>query len=261
VRLAFLTAAFGLSVAAPFAAQAQHCRAVPSEPESSSIEADLRAEAATYRTTRFEGSYEGLFLGAGFRAPLFALRMQLPRYRIVKNGLPQHGFGDLLGEAQLRVLQLREPTLRFGLALAITLPTGNRHAELGMGHAMWIPSVWADVTRSRFQLQAKLSYAGVFDDEAGHRGHARGPAPIVAPMNVSELGTLLSGSARVVGVIHLRLSAFSAIALNDAGASRATALFATDFLFQKLRFTLEAELPLLGDPFLFKLASEAGIRF
>lgn len=261
VRLAFLIAALGFSVATPFVAMAQHCRPMAPQAESSAIEASLRAEAATYRTARFEGSYEGLFLAAGFRGPLIGLRLQLPRYRIVRNGLPRHGFGDLLGEAQVRLYELQEPSLQLGLALAFTAPTGDWKADLGMGHAMWMPSTWAEVTASGFLFQAKLTYAGAFEKDGAHEGHARAPGPIVAPMNASELNALLSGSAQVVDEIYLRLGAFSGIALNEDGASRMTALFATDFVFEHLRFSVEAELPLLGDPFLFKLASEAGVRF
>jgi hypothetical protein len=80
-------------------------------------------------------------------------------------------------------------------------------------------------------------------------------------MNRTELGGFLSGSLQLDDVIRFRLGASSAIALERDGDSRATALFGTDFVFRHLRFAVEAEFPLLGDPFLAKVASEAGIRF
>ena len=206
---------------------------------------------ASYANALYEGEYQGGVLGVRFAHPLFALDASLPGYRITRNGLEQRGLGDVrLGGrvSAYRRAQGENQELVLGPALDVTLPSGDPARGLGMGHVMLMPGVFVRVVEPAFTLEAQLAYGRALGMASGH---AHGPAPIVQPMNRSELEHAL---ALRVPLVVAWLGAFArlagAIPVSDAhGAARESLGLGVDFVFSAFDVALEQELPLVGDPF------------
>lgn len=242
-------------------APAQHCYATPSEPGARGFELSLRSEVARFRTARYEGNYEGVFLRGAWVTRTLSLVASLPRYHIVRNGLGSTGFGDLMLEGRGVLAATRDERAMAGALLASSAPTGDSKHDLGMGHFMLAPTAWASLTRDRFTLEARVGYGRAFGGGARHQ-HAPGTTPIVDPMNHSEFEAALSGVARAQRSLHTRLALYGAAPVPSSdGATRAALSFAGDVLVGQARFSVEAHLPLVGDAFRGKLAAELGFRF
>lgn len=240
---------------------AQHCHVAPPDPSAHGFEVSLRSERARFRTARYEGDYEGVFLRGAWASPRLSLAAALPHYHIRRNGLASAGFGDLALEGRGLVAATRDARARVGVLLSLSAPTGEPAHDLGMGHWMLAPTAWTRVTRDRLTLEARLGYGRAFAGSTRHR-HAPGKTPIVDPMNHSELEGALSGIARAHRRFHSRLAVYGGTPVASSnGAARAAVSFAGDVLVGQVRFTLEAHLPLVGDAFTGKLAAELGFLF
>lgn len=240
-------------------ALAQHCHVAPPQSGAGGGEVSLRSEAALFRTVRYEGDYEGIFLRIGWFNRVLALQAALPHYHIVRNGLGTWGFGDLTLEGRAQLARTRDERAEAGALLLFSAPSGDSAHDLGMGHWMLAPTAWASVTRDRFTLEARLGYGRAFGTSAHHR-HAPGTSPIVDPMNRSEVEASLSGVARAHRQLSTRVVAYGAAPTSE-GVTRAALAFAGDLSIGRGRFSLEAHLPLAGDAFRGKLAAELGFRF
>jgi hypothetical protein len=245
----------------PATVRAQHCRLAPSDAAASGFDFSLRGEAARFRTARYEGDYQGLFLRGAFATRALSLSVALPHYHIVRNGLGSSGFGDSILEGSARLISTRDELASAGVQLILAVPTGDSKHDLGMGHWMLAPTAWASVTRDRFTLEAHLGYGRAFGGSTQHV-HGKGSQPIVDPMNHSEIEAALSALARVHRHLRTRISVYGAEALPASeGVARAATSFAGDLLWGQARFSMEAHLPLLGDAFRGKLAAELGFAF
>jgi hypothetical protein len=245
----------------PSLARAQHCHVGSQDPAARGFELSLRGETARFRTARYEGHYEGLFVRGAWAARDFSVAAAMPRYDIVRNGLSASGFGDLLLEGRGALISTHDQRASAGALLALSAPTGDSKHDLGMGHWMIAPSAWGSLTRDRFTLEARLGYARAFGG-SGHHQHAPGTTPIVDPMNESEFEASLSAMAHAHQNLHTRIAVFGAAPTpSSAGEARGAASFAFDLLMGQGRLSVEAQLPLLGDAFTGKLAAELGFRF
>jgi hypothetical protein len=250
-----------LAALTPRTALAQHCHVAAGASAAPGFELSLRSEAALFRTARYEGDYEGVFVRGAWSARNLSFTAALPHYHIVRNGLGSSGFGDLLLEGRVALARTREQRASAGALLTLSAPTGDATHDLGMGHWMLAPTAWASLARDRFTLEARLGYGRAFGGGAHHR-HARGTTPIVDPMNQSELEAVLAGAARAHRNLQTRIAVLGAAPTSSSnGAARAALSFAGDVLIGQGRFSLEAQLPLLGDAFRGKLAAELGFRF
>ncbi len=208
-----------------------------------------RAVFATYRNPVFAGEYQGYFATASYAQRWFFVELQLPGYRLVRNGLAERGLGDVA--LDLRGAVWRPDTeLALGLELAATLPSGDANRGLGMGHLMLMPGAWLSWERGALRLFAQLAYGRmVSSGPAPHRDHA-GPAPLVNPMNRSELvhayalsygfAEHLFAGGRLLGAVPIAVS---------AGRARAIATLGFGARFGPLEFAAELQIPLVGSPF------------
>jgi hypothetical protein len=243
-------------------ALAQHCHVTPPEPGARGFELSLRGEGARFRTARYEGNYQGVFLRGVWTIRKLSLAAALPHYHIVRNGLGSSGFGDLLLQGRGALASTRDASAAAGALLAFSAPTGDSAHDLGMGHWMLAPGAWAGLTRDRFTLEARLGYARAFAGGAHHHQHAAGTTPIVDPMNGSEFEAALTAVARARRSLHTRVAVYGAAPTPSSdGAARAALSFGADLQAKTARFSVEAHLPLLGDAFRGKLAAELGFRF
>lgn len=238
----------------------QHCHVGHQDSAAPGFELSLRGETARFRGARYEGHYEGVFARGAWATRDLSFAAAIPHYRIVRNGLGASGLGDLLVEGRAAFLSTHDQRASAGLQLAVSAPTGDSNHDLGMGHWMLAPSAWASLTRDPFTFEARLGYARAFGGK-GHHRHAPGTRPIVDPMNQSELEGSLSAIAHAHRNLHTRIAVFGAGPTPSDGEARGAASFALDLLLGQGRLSLEAQLPLLGDAFTGKLATELGFHF
>lgn len=259
----FLLAVFFASgVLAPSVVRAQACHG--SEPLSSlerEISLRLRTTTATFRTERYEGHYQALAAGAELAVDRFAAGVTAPYYRLLRNGLAEQGPGDLALELQVTAVGSGEEILRGGVDLGAMLPTGDAEAELGMGHVMLMPGIWAQAVFDQVVVSGQLSYAFALAGEAAH-AHHEGPHPLVDPMNASELEPSFFATFRATEVLELRGGGYAGLPIAvDGGEARAAALAGVGIRAARLFSRVEGHVPLAGDAFTAKLAVELGVRF
>jgi hypothetical protein len=260
-RCAFLLSSAFAAGLTPATALAQHCQGLTAEPSAPGVELSLRSEVARFRTARYEGDYQGLFVRGAWRGRSVSAQLSAPYYHIVRNGLGARGLGDVLLDGRLELLAPSLRPARGAALLAFALPTGDSAHDLGMGHWMLAPGVSGSVSIDRYSFELRGSYARSFGGAAHHQ-HAAGTSPIVDPMNHSELDAALRATARASRFFSTRLSWYGALPLPASeGAARAAASFAGDLRIDRVRFSLEAHLPVLGDAFRGKVGAELGLAF
>lgn len=245
-------------------ASAQHCHPpAPSEPRRLGLRVALTSELATYRTTRFEGEYQGSSLGLGWEHRWVRLRASLPAYRLTRNGLAHHGLGDLFLDVRVPLASADNDIFVGGIGLAVVAPTGDSARDLGMGHFMLMPGAWATWRADRAFAQAHVAYGRSLTSDGGaHHGGGR-PGPIVNPMNASEVELALTGGASLIDQLRVRGGVYGAVPVAaTGGASRAAAFVGMDVIpVGPFDVSLEGHLPLAGDPFLAKAVVSAGAQF
>ncbi|MDX2053409.1 MAG: hypothetical protein SFV15_13510 [Polyangiaceae bacterium] len=252
-------------LAAP--AHAQHC--APELTEAPPLKATFALAAASYRTPRYEGRWEGARVGlAGSWAPLSG-RVWVPAYRLERNGLTSTGLGDVGVGASATFWGGELRAYGGGLDVAITLPTGAPDKDLGMGHPMVMSGPFGSLRLGRFSLGAELTFATVLSSEhagtpAGHDhgAHTHGPSPIVAPMNGSEAEA--SALVRFAISPHWRAEASATGATPLAAHGGEARLFGgvgPGLSMGPLDLLLRVELPFYGDAFLVRTSLAAGWAF
>ena len=236
-------------------AWAQLCHAPPpEEPKPLGLHARVSAEVATYATPRFEGEYQGVAIEAGWSHRWVQARVVLPGYRVLANGAQYVGVGDVLLDARVPFARTDDDALIAGVELAATLPTGDRSHQLGMGHVMAMPGLWAAWRASGAFAQVQASYGRALVDMGSNEHALHGPSPVVNPMNLSELEVALSGGVSVHARLRLRAGAYGAVPIaSPNGAPRASAFLGVDVgALEWLDVGVEGHVPLLGTAFQMK---------
>ena len=251
VRSALIAGALVLLAARPALAQQCHPWS-PGTWRSPGVALGVRLDAAGYRNPRYEGDFEGLAPLVSFSHRRFSALALLPAYRLVRNGRPEFGLGDLALAIRAPIPTWTHGATALGFGLAMTLPTGSVSAGLGMGHVMLMPEFWWAHERGRVQLFGTVGFGrAITSGGAGH--HATGPAPIVNPMNRAEVEGSLGASLRVHRLLWLRGGAFGAIpvgTINPAGVSRVVLSQGVVLVIRGLEISAELQAPLTGAPFL-----------
>lgn len=242
---------------------AQHCHPPPpSEQQQVGLSVGLRSEFSTYRTTRYEGEYQGLVLRAGWDHQWVRIHAALPGYRLTRNGPETYGVGDALVDVRVPFARTEDDTLVGGVVLAGTLPSGDAARDLGMGHVMLMPGFWVTLRRERVFLSTQVLYGRALASGATtHLGDGTGP--IVNPMNMSEIELALNGGVNLVEYLRLRGGIYGAVPIAvTAGAERAAVVFGVDLMpVGWLDIGAELHLPVAGTPFLTKTAIVLAARF
>jgi hypothetical protein len=160
-----------------------------------------------------------------------------------------------------------ESGFALGLGLAATFPTGNEKFGFGMGHIMLMPGLWLSLTREWFVLRLEANYGrGVGGHHGAHAGHGvhQGPleGSIVQPMNASEvehgisLALLFHPNMRATGRL------FGAVPVADAnGQAREIAALGLQGILGMWDLSLEAQLPLVGSPFVARTMLALGAEW
>lgn len=248
------------------AAAAQTCHSiVPADHVATRGFASLRSEVATYVTDRFQGEYQALVPELGWQHRAVTLRVAVPMYRLVRNGVATAGVGDALMDVRVPVVRTSDGRVAGGLGLATTLATGAAARDLGMGHIMLMPGPWVTYTRPRGVFASiHTSFATALGSSASMPGMVMsGPAPLVNPMNRREVEVTAIAAFHVHNALRVRGGVYGAVPIAvDEGRSRAVVLAALDVVTsRRVDAGVEVHVPLVGAPFSLKLALRAALRF
>jgi hypothetical protein len=217
--------------------------------------ASVALVAASFDTMEYEGNYQGAIPSFSWTHDRFTLLASGSAYRIEKNGGTYYGAGDTMLHGQATLV--RGSSASAGVILMASLPTGNEQHELGMGHLMLMPAVFATWSIARVRAAASVGYSRAIGG-GSHAGH--GARPLVSPMLPSEvswsagadvlLGHQLAAGARGGGGIPAGegdLRAFAAVRVAWQASSMETAV--------------ELQAGLAGDPFTVRGVVSTALSF
>ncbi|EYF00724.1 hypothetical protein [Chondromyces apiculatus] len=247
-------------------AHADHCH--PDHPveyfvKPLRLRVGLSVEAATYATERYEGEYQGTSLDVSWKHKWVELRAAMPAYRIVRNGLPELGLGDVFADVRVPFMDTNSlSNLNTGIALAATFPSGDPERDLGMGHVMLMPALWLTWRGLAPFLQVQVAYGRALAAASEHAHHGGGPRPIVNPMNASEIEFFATAGTLLHPFVVVRGGIYGAVPIaTEAGESRGALVLGSDLILRYAEFGLETHLPVAGDPFLAKVQMTVAARF
>ncbi|CAN5409337.1 hypothetical protein BH11MYX1_BH11MYX1_19020 [soil metagenome] len=214
--------------------------------------------AAAYATPSYVGDYQGVVPSLAWAHDRYLAGASLGLYRIMLNGLQQHGIGDLMVHAGATFV--RQHDVRAGVMMMVSAPTADSRFGLGMGHAMLMPSLFGAWTRDRLTVQADAGYSRALAKVEA--GHDHGVWPLVEPMNMSEitwgagcelaLGDGLRGGARLTGGVPLG---------PIRGHDRVIGALRVGWGRGRVDTAAEVQAGLVGDPFTVRGLLESALHF
>jgi hypothetical protein len=229
--------------------------------ESSSYSAGVALLAASFSPSQtanmyYGGDYEGVVANGAWSMGRYAAGASWAYYRLLRNGAEQYGIGDLVVHGQAALLSRHD--VQAGLMLAVSAPTGSDELGLGMGHPMLMPAGYGAWRNGRISVGASFGYSWALASGA----HVHGMAPLVEPMNMSELTWSGGGDVSVGSGVRagLRLS----------GGVPVGAMLGTDRLVGAVRVAwgsgrvdtaAELQAGIAGDPFTLRGVVSTALRF
>ena len=167
---------------------------------SSSFTAGVSLVAASFSPSQadnmfYGGNYQGVAAGPQWACDRFSAGASGSYYRLQRNGDEQYGIGDLSANAQVALV--RQTTLQAGVLAAFSVPTGNEDLGFGMGHPMLMPAVYAAARRAD-RVTGSFGYSRALTSG----GHVHGMAPLVDPMNMSELSWSIGGDVAITAGVR-----------------------------------------------------------
>ena len=237
-------------------ARADHDMASMSESHGGSeVSLGLSVEAAEFDTMFYVGSYQGVTPALGWMHGWFGANATISLYHMTANGLSRYGAGDAAigGLATL----VESDAVHAGIALHLMLPTGSELDNLGMGHVMAMPSVWASWRDAPLTVSASAGYGRAL---VGLGGHNHGPAPIVDPMNLQELTWSATADVDLGHGVQLGGRTRGAVPLGT-GATRVIGGGRVAWGTPRVTTGLEVQVGLMGDPFTIRGVVDTALRF
>jgi hypothetical protein len=250
-----VAALIGLAPAAIGIARADHDMAAMAD-HGSEVSVGVTAEAASFDTQFYVGSYQGLVPVVEAALGRFAATAAMPLYHLTENGLSRYGVGDasLGGSAVI----LDRDALHAGAALHLMLPTGSELENFGMGHVMAMSSVWATWQGAPLRLAASAGYARALTGLGG--AHDHGPAPLVDPMNMQELTWSAAADVDIGHGLALGGRTRGAAPIGT-GRSRLTGGGRVAWGTPRVTTGVELQVGLIGDPFTLRGVLDTALRF
>lgn len=224
--------------------------------EDSELSVGLLVEAAEFDTTLYVGSYQGVTPSLGWMRGRFGAGATISLYHLTENGRSLYGPGDAMLVAHAAVID--GDALRAGVALHAMLPTGSELDNLGMGHMMVMPSVWATWRTAPVTIDASAGYGRAMTGLGG--GHDHGPAPLVDPMNLQELTFRAAADLDVGRGVQVGGRALGGIPIGS-GATRVIGGARVAWGTPRVSTGLEVQVGLAGDPFTLRGVLDTALRF
>jgi len=225
--------------------------------DASELSAGISVEAARFDNAIYVGSYQGITPSLGWTRGAFGASAAVSLYHVDENGLSIYGLGDAMvgGHAALVATEM----LQSGVALHVMLPTGSELHQLGMGHMMALPSVWAAWRAQPVTITASAGYGRALTSLGGGQ-HDHGSAPLVDPMNLQEL-TWSAGVELDAGHgVRLGGRALGGIPIGT-GRTRAIGGGRVAWGTPRVSTALEVQAGVAGDPFTIRGVVETALRF
>jgi hypothetical protein len=245
---------------APVRAGADHqhgMAATSDEGPASSFAVGVSLIAARFDTLTYGGDYEGIVPSAGWAHGRFAAAATIGMYRLQENGRRLYGLGDAVVHGHATIVA--RPAWAVGAALAVSAPTGDHLAGLGMGHPMVMPAAWARWTVGPVTLHGSAGYGRPLGAAASH--HAHGAWPLVDPMNTSELMWMASGDVPLSHVLRVGARLSGGVPVGAAGANRVIGGAQVLWAAGQVDTAFELQAGITGDPFTIRGVVETALRF
>jgi hypothetical protein len=203
----------------------------------------------------YGGNYEGVVAGGSWMLDRYSASASWAYYRLLRNGAEHYGVGDLVVNGQIALLA--RPELRAGVMLGISTPTGSELDGFGMGHAMAMPAGFVSSRQGRIALSGSFGYGRGLASGA----HVHGMAPLVEPMNMSELtwsagGDVVVGGGALVGVL-----ASGGVPIAMPGTNRVVGALHVAWGAGRIGTIAEVQVGLAGDPFNTRGVVSTALRF
>ncbi len=251
-----------LGCLAPAVARADHHEmAMPSDDGSLSYDVSVSVVAASFSPSGaadmpYGGDYQGVATSASVSVDRYAAGASWAYYRLLRNGLEQYGVGDLVAHGQ--VMLYRDDELQAGLIAAVSAPTGDEITGFGMGHTMLMPAAWGTWHRDRLILTGSAGYSRALS----MGGHVHGMAPIVDPMNMSEITWSGSGDVAIGDGVRagVRLTGGIPVAVT-MGTDRVVGAIRVAWGEGRVNTAAELQAGLAGDPFNIRGVVQTSLRF
>ena len=230
--------------------------AMPSDaPASSHVDAHVSLVAASYQQMSFGGDYEGAVPELMWSYGRWMAGASLGLYRIFENGSRVYGPGDVMLHGSVALVQT--DTVRAGLMLAGTVPTGNMYQGFGMGGPVLMPSAWASWTVRRITLSATGGWGGML---AGGMGDHM-MMTIVDPMNESELEWSGAIDVQLGRGIHGGVLGEGGIPVGEPGVDRVIGAVRLAWGQGRIDTGAELQAGIAGDPFRIRGLVETALHF
>ena len=251
-----LVALLGTSV--PVVARAEHHHDGPhlhGASVSSSFAAGVELVAARFETMTFIGDYQGVLPSVQWARGRFGATANLGVYRLMENGRRLYGVGDFAVSGQ--AVLLGRGAGHLGVAVPVSLPTGDDVTGFGMGHVMMMPTVWASWGTPRLLLGAAVGYGRALD---GTTHHDHGAWPLVEPMNMQEVTWGVNADVPLGRVIRAGVRASGGVAIGT-GHDRAVGGLRAAWVEGRVETAAELQAGIAGDPFVVRGLVESVVHF
>jgi len=252
-----------LLVALPTAAHADHHgMAMGSGSDTaSSYSANVALVAASFSPSQPEnmsygGDYEGVAAGADWAMDRYSAGVSWAYYRLLRNGAEQYGIGDLSVHGQVAVVARHD--VQAGVLAAFSAPTGNETYGFGMGHPMVMPALYGMWRNGPVELAGSFGYSRAITSGV----HVHGMAPLVDPMNMSELSWSVGGNVALTPGIRAGLRASGGVPVGSMpGVDRVVGAVRVAWGSSRVETAAEVQGGFLGDPFNIRGVLSTALRF
>jgi hypothetical protein len=254
----WIMAALALGAFAPGTARAEHDHGGghhhPVETVSS-FGAGVGLVAATYDTEVYVGDYQGVLPTVSWMRGRFGASAAVGAYRLVENGLTRYGVSDVVLSPQATLVERKGAI--FGVALPVSLPTGDRYGGFGMGHMMVMPAAWASAPIGPVRVGGSVGYARAIGGEA-HHDH--GSWPLVDPMNLQELTWTANAYVPLARALQAGVKMSGGVPIGD-GRNRASGGVRVIWTQGQVETAFEVQAGFAGDPFIVRGLVESAVHF
>ena len=245
-----------LGLSAP-AALADHHGMVMSPEGGNTIGTSVSLLAASFATPDFAGDYQGVVPAVSWASPHYSAGVSVPLYRLQENGRERYGPGDVIVTGQGTFVMT--DSIHAGAMLAVSAPTGDGQAGLGMGHPMVMPALWSTWSYERLTVSGSAGYSRALVDSMSHHDH--GPWPLVEPMNMSEISWSAAASVALPSSIHAGARMSGGVPVGAVGHDRVVGAVRVSWGAGRVDTAAELQAGLVGDPFTIRGVVETALHF
>ncbi len=222
----------------------------------SSLGAGVGLVAARYDTEVFVGDYQGVLPSVTWMRGRFGASANVGLYRLTENGARRYGVSDVVLSAQVTLLEHAASLL--GVALPVSLPSGDPATGFGMGHVMVMPAVWAATAARQVRIGGSVGYARAI---GGETDHDHGSWPLVDPMNLQEVTWTASAYAPLGSeLLHAGVRMSGGIPIGS-GRERVTGGVRAIWTARSVETAFEIQAGIAGDPFILRGLVESAVHF